>query len=143
MKKIITCIFILFFCSCGNRPHPTIPNTKVDFYIYPTDLAYLDLNYDGGFVYVKGGIDGIIIYRSIGANFSAYDRACPYDWRDVDAWISVNEDVLTLSCSKCMSMFNILDGSLISGPKTFTNHETYPLKRYKTNFDGMRLHVYN
>ena len=147
MKKNTTYIFILFFtlfvCNCGNRPHPTIPNAKVDFYIYPNDLTYLDLNYSGGFVYLTGGVEGIIVYRLNEMTFLAYDRACPYDWKDNDSWISVNDDGLTLSCSKCRAIFNILDGSLISGPATFNNPETYTLKYYKTYFDGARLRVYN
>ena len=143
MKKIIAYIFIVLFYNCGTKPHPTIPTVEVDFYIYPTDLTYLNLSYDGGYVYVTGGVNGIIVYRAIGTEFRAYDRACPYDWTDSDAWISVEDNGIILSCSRCGATFNILDGNLLTGPILFSNPETYTLKSYRTYYNGMRLHVYN
>lgn len=137
--KFITYVFILFigFNQCNGYEHETIPRVKVNFTIYPDDVNYLDLNHSGGYVYLTGGVAGIIVYRVDQTTFLAYDRACPYDWEDMDAWICVEESGLTLIDENCGSRFNILDGSVINGPAQF------PLLNYKTSYDGRRLRVYN
>lgn len=130
-------MMLLTICACDGYKHSTIPERDVNFTIYPNDAAYAPLNHVGGYMYFTGGVAGIIVYRLDVGTFLAYDRACPYDWQDSHAWIWVDESGLTLSDSLCGSQFNILDGGVISGPSP------YPLKTYKTRFDGMILRVYN
>lgn len=136
-RDFISLMLILTVCSCGGYKHSTIPDVDVNFTIYPNDAAYAPLNHIGGYMYLTGGVAGIIVYRLDVSTFLAYDRACPYDWEDTNAWICVDESGLTLSDANCGSQFNILDGGVISGPSP------YPLKPYKTRFDGMILRVYN
>lgn len=140
MKRIyfgLLLIGSLLFFRCHGYEHPTIPEVKVNFTIYPNSVNYLDLNYIGGYMYFTGGVAGIIVYRLDYSTFCAYDRACPYDWEDRDAWIVVEESGLTLIDPHCGSRFNIIDGSVINGPSK------HPLKTYKTRYDGMILRVYN
>lgn len=136
-------LFLLLFstlalCCCDGYKHATIPEVNVNFTIHPNDAQYAALNHVGGYMYFTGGVAGIIIYRLDVSTFLAYDRACPYDWdKSKDAWICVEESGLTLADAHCGSRFNILDGGVISGPAQF------PLKTYKTRYDGMILRVYN
>jgi nitrite reductase/ring-hydroxylating ferredoxin subunit len=124
--------------SCEGYKHPTLPKVHVDFLVYPNDVSYLELNLIGGHIYVTGGINGIVIYRLSEWDFTAFDRACPYDWDDVDEpRVAVENDGITLKCEKCGSLFNILDGGVITGNSRF------PLKQYYTKFDGMRLRVHS
>ena len=88
-------------------------------------------------MYFTGGVNGIVVYRLSTDIFCAYDRACPYDWENSAAWIVVEESGLTLTDNHCGSQFNIIDGGVIRGPAQF------PLKTYKTRYDGMILKVYN
>ena len=127
----------LFLCQCDGYQHPTIPEVNVNFTIYPNSVSYLDLNYIGGYMYFTGGVAGIVVYRLDNATFCVYDRACPYDWENNEAWISVEESGLTLIDEHCGSQFNIIDGGVIAGPARF------PLKTYRTRYDGMILRVYN
>ncbi|MCL2167542.1 MAG: hypothetical protein FWH59_00270 [Lentimicrobiaceae bacterium] len=118
-----------------------MPKVYVNFSIYPNDVMYLDLNYDGGHMYFTGGVNrkGIVVYR-IGElmGFSAFDRSCPYDWDDADApRVSVENDGITLRCEKCSTLYNILDGSVITGSSK------YPLRQYYTEYDGVRLRVHS
>lgn len=139
MKKNIILILLiapLFLLRCDIK-HSTIPEVAVDFYIYPNDVSYLDLNYYGGYVYVTGGVSGIIIYRINEFTFMAFDRACPYDWAETDSWLWMEESGLTIKCSKCGSQFNVINGAVIDGIAEF------PLKYYKTSYNGVRLRVYN
>jgi len=141
MKKFLRIFLVIVFFSvlgCSGYKHSTIPNVWVNFWVYPNDVAYLDLNYYGGHMYFTGGVNGVVVYRLAEWDFLAYDRACPYDWDDEDEpRVGVEPDGITLRCEKCGSLFNILDGGVISGPSK------YPLKFYQTKYDGMRLRVHS
>ena len=117
--------------------HPTIPNAKVDFIVYPNDVMYYRLNTYGGYEYFTGGVNGIVVYRLDEWTFMAYDRACSYDWEDHESWLWVAPDGLRLVDSLCGSTFNILDGNVLGGPAI------YPARRYATRFDGARLRIYS
>ncbi len=141
MRRCLSLILLLgiftSFYSCGGYDHKTIPTVKVNITIYPDDITYANLNYIGGYEYLTGGVAGIIVYRVDMTTFMAYDRACPYDWEDTHAWVCVDESGIMLVDEHCGSYFNILDGSVISGPAQ------YSLKFYKTTYDGRRLRIYN
>jgi nitrite reductase/ring-hydroxylating ferredoxin subunit len=123
--------------SC-EKPYNPIPQVYVNFYVYPNDVFYINLNYYGGHEYFTGGVNGVVVYRLGEWEFTAFDRACPYDWDDPEEpKVAVEDDGITLRCEKCKSLFNILDGGVITGPAT------YPLKQYYSKYDGMRLRVHN
>ena len=134
IKYILLGFFLFLTISCEKNEHP-IPRVPVSFWIYPNDPSYLNLNYYGGHEYFTGGVSGIVVYRLSEWEFTAFDRACPYDWDHEDSWIWVEPGGITLRCQRCESLFSILDGGVITGPST------YPLKRYFTKYDGMRLQV--
>ena len=136
LARIFLGILLCLLIGCGKNENP-IPKVYVNFWIYPNDVSYLDLNYYGGHMYFTGGVSGIVVYRLGDWEFTAFDRACPYDWDHEDSWIWVEPDGITLRCQRCNSLFNILDGGVITGPAKF------PLRQYYTKFDGMRLRVHS
>jgi nitrite reductase/ring-hydroxylating ferredoxin subunit len=129
-------LFSLLF-SCGGYDHPDFPKVPVNFYIFPNDLMYYNLNWAGGYEYFTGGVNGVVVFRIDDWSFSAFDRACPHDWDREDSWIWIEPDGITLRCQKCNSMFSILDGGRISGPSK------YSLKPYFTKFDGLILRIHS
>lgn len=139
MKRIF---FVILFCSailfsCDNTYHQTIPYKKVDFTIYPNDVLYYKLNTYGGYEYFTGGVSGVVVFRVDEWNFVAYDRSCSFDWELDDSWIQMDQSRIMLVDPLCGSLYNILDGSVISGPAK------WPLRMYKTRYDGVRLRVYS
>jgi len=134
--RILLGIFLCLLLGCGKNENP-IPKTYVNFYIDPNSVSCLDLNYYGGHMYFTGGVNGVVVYRLGGWEFTAFDRACPHDWEDPEAYVIVEDDGITLRCRKCQSLFNILDGGVITGPSKFI------LRQYYTKFDGMRLRVHS
>ena len=128
---------LLLLMSCDDINHPTIPYKKVDFTIYPNDVMYYKLNTYGGYEYFTGGVNGIVVYRLDEWSFYAFDRACSYDWENPDSWLWMHSNGIMLIDSCCGSVFNILDGTVISGPAR------YPLRQYYTRYDGWQLRVYN
>ncbi len=139
MKKslIITFSILTLLAGCDYYNHPTIPNTSVDFTIYPNDAMYYRLNTYGGYEFFTGGVNGIIVYRLSEWDFVAFDRACSHDWTKHGSWLYVAPDGLRLVDSLCGSTFNILDGNVLGGPAI------YPCRRYNTRYDGVRLRVYS
>lgn len=134
--------FVILFCSailfsCDNTYHQTIPYKKVDFTIYPNDVIYYKLNTCGGYEYFTGGVSGVVVFRVDEWNFVAYDRSCSFDWELDDSWILMDQSGIMLVDPLCGSLYNILDGSVISGPAK------WPLRMYKTRYDGVRLRVYS
>ena len=130
MKKLVIIIFglVLWFYSCRPYRHEILPYVPVNFTVYLTDPGFMVLQNPSTYVYVTGGIAGIILYRLDAMTFLAYDRACPYDWDLTTDLLMVNG--LTISCASCGSLFSILDGTVIRGPSRFG------LLPYKATFNG-------
>ena len=139
MKQITRILFILFLClAVGCEKYNPVPRVGVDFSIEPDNVMYLNLNIWGGHEYLTGGVNGIVVYRLNGWSFSAFDRACPYDWDDPDEpRIFVEDNGIILCCPRCGSQYNILDGSVITGLSE------YPLRQYYTRYDGVKLRVHS
>ena len=138
MKKIALFFILALVCNaCGEYVHETVPYRPVDITISMGDPNYYKLNHHGGYLYLTGGVSGIIVYRLNDYTFKAYDRACPYDWEDPDSWLWVEPSGLTIYDSCCGSRYNIIDGTVVNGPSKL------PLKYYRANFDGMLLRIRN
>lgn len=141
-KKIavIFLIIILSFSVEGcfkDQVHETIPNVAVDVYIDINSTIYLQLNTVGGWLYLTGGYKGILVYRLSETDFVAFDRTCPYDPYVPESRLEMDLGNLTVQDTVCHSKFVIIDGSVLEGPATL------PMKQYRTNFDGIMLHIYN
>ncbi len=140
MKKISFFLFIMFsfsvFFSCSKDQTGTIPYVYVNFYIQPNSTLYQKLTTIGGWEYITGGYNGIVVYRASQDEFVAFDRACPYDYKN-GCRIVVETSFTTTIDSCCGSRFLLNDGSPFKGPASVS------LKQYKTSYDGNSLHVSN
>ena len=138
MKKIISFLLLAFIFSCKKKTDE-IPVTQVDFYIYLTQPEFQTLNTVGNFVYVTGGVRGVIVYHKTPEEYAAFERSCPYDPNVSAAIVEVDSvSGLSLVDYHCGSHFNILDGSIVTGPTA------YPLRQYYCDYDGVSaLHIHN
>ena len=130
-------LVVMLFSGCKKDDVEYVPNVYVNFQIDPNSTMYLGLNMVGGWIYVTGGVSGIILYRESQDVFKAYDRACPYDYDVVGFLVEVEPSGLTMIDSLCNSRYIITDGSVLSGPSN------RGLKSYHTSYDGRLLYVYN
>ena len=123
--------------SCKKDSHNTVPNTAVDIYMYTNNPSFINLTAIGGWVYITGGVRGILVYRKSSSDFMAYDRNCTYQSSNSCAtvWVDASNIMATDTC--CNSKFSIFDGAVTQGPAGL------PLKTYATTFDGSVLHIYN
>ena len=133
-------VFLLFTIvgiqSCSKDESETIPYVYVNFNIKPNSTLYQKLNVVGGWEYLTGGYNGIIVYRLSQDEFKAYDRACPYDYKN-GCRVDVEGSFTTAKDSCCGSGFILTDGSPYNGPATVS------LKQYKTSYDGNNLYITN
>jgi nitrite reductase/ring-hydroxylating ferredoxin subunit len=146
----ILSITVFLLVSCHKSKNDVIPDVVVDFTIdildYPalqavTGSAIVDKNdtrindrrYAGGF-----NDNGIIIYHSLEDEFLAYDRTCPHDYAVNNIITKVNVDFTQALCPRCSTYYSLFSfGTPVDGPGK------YPLKNYKTQFDGRFLRVWN
>ncbi len=129
---------LFLFSSCDENKNP-IPTVYVDIYIDLNDTQYYDLQSVGGYVYITGGVNGILIYRSSADEFRAYDRTCPYD-PDIGRVIVNDSRLNAVDSVGCKSEFSLLlDGAVSQGPSQF------PLKAYTCIYDinAQILHIKN
>lgn len=113
------------------------PPVLVDFTINVNNPAYNDLAVPGGWVYVTGGNQGIIIYRRTVDDFVALDRLCMYQ-PSQPCRVHVDDSQVTATDTTCCgSSFLLLDGSVTQGPSSLG------LTRYNTTFNGTTLRIFN
>lgn len=123
--------------SCKKDTQSTVPNVAVDITIYTSNPSFINLNAVGGWVYVTGGVRGIIVYRKSMSEFMAYDRNCTYNSSDPCATVVVDASNILMKDTCCHSAFSIFDGSVTQNPAVL------PLKAYNTSYDGNVLRIYN
>jgi nitrite reductase/ring-hydroxylating ferredoxin subunit len=143
---LISIALFIFPASCQNNKNDVIPDVYVYFNMDLTnDILFRDLTSVGNSVivnyltnnwgYASAGYDssGVIVYRSAEDEFSAYDRTCPYDYVVNNKTVRVNVDFTMAVCPACSTTYALSAyGQPYSGPGR------YPLKNYKTKFDGGR-----
>jgi nitrite reductase/ring-hydroxylating ferredoxin subunit len=147
---LIAGIILSSLASCKKNKNDVIPDTWVDFTIDLNDPEFFVLlSYPNGKIVTSAtnnwgqrsaGYDynGIIVYRSLMDEFHAYDRTCPHDFVTDTSSIKVNLDLISAICPKCSTSYSLeAGGTPISGPGR------YPLKNYKTSFNGQYVRVWN
>ena len=134
---ICSAILVSGVISCKKDTHSNIPNTAVDIYLYANNPSFINLTTVGGWVYISGGVRGILVYRKSNTDFMAYDRNCTYQSSDPCATVVVDASNIIATDTCCHSKFSIFDGNVTQGPATLA------LKAYNTSFDGNVLHIYN
>jgi nitrite reductase/ring-hydroxylating ferredoxin subunit len=134
MKKIIFLI-VLLHLGCENEVYD-FPQVDVNLNLYINNPEFFNIEAPGGWIYLNGGVAGILLYRKNLDEFIAYDRASTYN-PVVDCGITVDLDNIILEDPCSDSQFLITDGSVIQGPAS------QALKRYNTNLYGNNLSIYN
>ena len=134
MKKIILLV-VLLHLGCENEVYD-FPQVDVNLNLYINNPEFFNIEAPGGWIYLNGGVAGILLYRKNLDEFIAYDRASTYN-PVADCGITVDLDNIILKDPCSDSQFLITDGSVIQGPAS------QALKRYNTNLYGNNLSIYN
>ncbi len=147
---IFSVIIVLTFqlYSCKNNNQSIIPYVYVDFTINLNDPMFNVLNAPGNAVIITSSYagtrsagynnHGIIVYRYSEDIFYAFDRTCPFEESKDQAVNIENTGDITAECPHCHTEYVLPS---LGYPDKGPGH--YPLKQYKTSFDGVNVHVYN
>jgi|GEM_PF-973597 len=138
---LLPLLFISVIIGC-KKDSPTntsgVPNVGVNFSVDVDNPLYTPLQHVGGWVYVIGGYDGIILFCNGQDTYLAFDRGCPYDCEtNSKAIVQVQTNNITAKCPVCGTSYSLYSGTATGGPGSVA------LKQYQTSFDGTNLTVTN
>lgn len=128
---------LLTQASCRREERGGVPLTPLDISINVNNPSYADLAVPGGWIYLSGGSQGLIVYRASVDEFIALDRHCPYQPADLCRVFVDDTEITARDTACCGSAFLITDGSVVEGPAALN------LQRYNTSFNGTTLRIYN
>ncbi len=132
--------FILLFCllltACDNTQPSIYPEVPVNIVLDLNNLPYQRLQFDGGYVYLNGGIRGIILYRKNAGTYYAFDRACSFRPTNSCEQVEAHSTNLYLEDKCCQSKFD-WEGVPTSGKAS------QPLLRYRVGLSGSLLYINN
>lgn len=134
--------------SCTKAKNDVIPDVYVNFTLDINDPEFINLtaigsdtvdastnNWGSGAAGFNG--NGIIVYNG-GDAFYAFDRTCPHDYEVNGLSIRVKIDFTIATCPNCGTTYSLsASGTPASGVGR------YPLKNYRTSFDGRFVRVWN
>lgn len=129
--------FLMAITACSTQePQTNIPNVNVDIEV---DLSSIDnqaLQQIGGFIYLDGGVRGIVLIHTTTTDYVALDRNCTFEPADAKAIVAMHSSGFYLEDASCTSTFD-LNGFPTGGPAEF------PLKEYRVSRSGDILFIIN
>jgi hypothetical protein len=137
MQRIsVILLLVLTLAGCG-KENLVIPNVPVNLNIQLTDPRLIRLSSPGGAVALDDyGVAGIVIYRTLGGGYVAYDR-CSTVNPEKQCAVELDEPSFTVT-DKCSGAKYLLeDGSPAKAPAVLS------LKKYNTVVAGNTIHVTN
>jgi len=130
-------LILIFSQSCdpdtSDDPIPYVPFQ--DVVINLTLPSNIGLASDGGYMYVNGGVRGLIIYRKTSTSYIAYERNCTYHPNEAGSTVDLQPQFQRMYDSFCGSAFRFEDGRPIEGPATRN------LQQYQTTLSGTTLTI--
>ena len=129
-------IFSLLIASCYSKDD-YIKDVYVNILVDLSLPEYSDLQVSGNSIFIKGGVEGIIIYHGLGNNYKVYDRNCSYEPSLACSHIdSVSSGIAYCGC--CPSAFLLeQDGAAANSPALL------PLKAYYWTLSGNQMRISN
>ena len=120
-----------------NASENPVPSVPVNLTVYPNDPLNFKLQAIGGWIYINGGINGIILYHKSPQEFIAIERTSSYLPDNPSAKVVVMSDNFTCRDTISDSRWQIIDGTVTKGPAQ------WGLRLYGTTFDGNVLKIKN
>ncbi|MFD2568459.1 hypothetical protein [Pseudotenacibaculum haliotis] len=112
MKKAAFLLLTIIFlgCTSNTNNNDCLPFISVNTSVNLDLPQFIDLQVPGGWAYVNGGHQGLIVYNINGVQFKAFDRLCPGQNISSCSQMIVDSN-LRILCQCDDSEFNILNGA--------------------------------
>lgn len=141
-------LLFLFSCKKDNVPfdNSEIPNVPVNITVNTSLPLYADLQIPGRWMYLNGGVRGIILVHWYDGTFYALERNCPYRAMDSCSTVTVEDNNVFARCGSmadttyipcCNSRFQLETGLVNRGPATFS------LRNYRVSVSGSLIFINN
>lgn len=141
MKNLVVLVMLFVICSCKKKanetPNNPVPSVAVDIIMYPNDPLNYPIQSIGGWMYVNGGLNGLIVYRKSNEEFIAIERTSTFLPENPAARVKVMSDNFSLRDTVSESRWRIIDGVVTKGPAD------WPLRLYGTTYDNNTLRIRN
>ena len=117
-KPVLFFLILILMATCKDTINPIspVPDVQVREELNLNSIAAQPLKIrDGNFIYIQGGIKGIIVYRKTQDIYLAFERQSPYKMDDPCGILTVPSSQFFMedTCHKCSFSW---DGKPISGP---------------------------
>ena len=132
---MLSAFALIWGCDSQINVSP-IPEVPVNVEVNQNDIDNVTLKQIGGYIYVDGGVRGLIVYRKSQNTYKAYDRNCTFQPSDACAIVSFHSSGFYIEDSCCSSVFDT-DGFPTGGPAE------YPLKEYRVSSANNVLYIVN
>ena len=136
INLIIYAFILVIFSFCKKKTTAVvdnIPYQTVNINIYPNDPLNFKIQAVGGWIYIAGGVNGIVVYRQTmtgSSDFIAIERTSTYLPNDAGAKVKVLSDNFTLKDTVSGSKWQINNGAVMTGPASLA------LKQYQAIYDN-------
>jgi hypothetical protein len=120
-----------------NPAQNPVPYVQVDITMYPNDPLNLRIQGIGGWMYINGGLNGIVLYRKSEEEFVAIERTSSELPDNPAARVVVLNDNFTLRDTISGSEWRIIDAAVKKGPAE------WPLRIYGSTYNGNSLRIKN
>lgn len=134
-SAIVVLCLLAWACDTSVEQSP-IPDVPVQLEVNLNDIDNVALKQIGGYIYLLGGVRGIILRRESQDIYRAFDRNCTFQPMDSCAVVSFHSSGFYLEDTCCGSTFD-LSGYPTAGPAQ------YPLKEYHISQAGDILFITN
>lgn len=133
-RWILSGIFISGSCQpeLADDPIPFIPFTPILINLNLPEYMPLKTT---GFMYINGGVRGILLHRASVSSYIAYERNCSYQPNEACATVEMHSSNLYIFDPCCNSNFVLATGDPSGGPAW------RPLRKYETILSGNELTI--
>jgi nitrite reductase/ring-hydroxylating ferredoxin subunit len=125
---------VLLGCSSGPSDDP-IPRTVFSTISVNVTLPEYQKLQTNNWIYINGGVRGIILYKESNSSYIAYERNCSYHPNDACATVNVHSSNLYMVDACCNSTFEFATGNPTNPPAW------RPLNKYATTLSGSTLTI--
>ncbi|EMR02664.1 Rieske (2Fe-2S) protein [Cesiribacter andamanensis] len=134
---LLLALMAMLFTACDEEePQGSIPYVPVYIEINLDDLRYQNLN-SGGWVYLEGGIRGIVLIKESDSRYLAFERTCTYQPQEECARVEMHPTGIYLHDESCCGSQFDRRGQVLKGPAS------QPLRQYATARNGVYLIISN
>ncbi len=136
-KHFIFIILLVLSLGCESTIEESgVPNVAVNIEVNLNDIDNVALTQIGGYIYVQGGVRGVIVRHESLNLYRAFDRNCTFNPSVGSAVVAVHSSGFYIEDTSCKSTFDF-SGFPTGGPAVF------PLKEYSVTLAGDILFIVN